>query len=107
MCATAKGRLKISISLAVQRDYNHNDVDYIDCVAWGRLADTINTYCRKGDKIAINGNIRQDNYTSSSGDRKYKLYVYINHMDFCGHNHNITQDNIDNNIDNTDDDLPW
>ena len=39
------------------------EVSFIDCVSYGKRAETINTYFSKGRKILIEGRIKQDKWT--------------------------------------------
>lgn len=75
---------KAVLSLAVQRPHNRDTVDYIDCIAWAELAQIIANYCHKGDKIAIEGAIRQDRYLAQDGQKRTKYVVNIEKMEFCG-----------------------
>ena len=101
---------KVLLSLAVQRQRNKNTVDYIDCVAWAGLAQIISNYCHKGDKIAIEGAIRQDKYLSKNGEKKTKYIVNVDNMEFCGtKTHQNAPKNTFDEIsqEQIDDKLPW
>lgn len=76
--------IKVSFSLAVTRNRSKDTVDYIDCTAWSGLAQIIAKHCRKGDKIAIYGEIRQDRYTSQNGVNRTKIIVNAEKMEFFG-----------------------
>jgi len=58
---TEKGKKVSNITLAVQRSYKNDDgeydVDYLDCVLWGGVAESTSQYCQKGDLIGIKGRI--------------------------------------------------
>ena len=46
----------VNFSLAVKRKYkkdNEPDVDFVNFVAFGKIAEFINTYCNKGSKINV------------------------------------------------------
>lgn len=100
---------KVLLSLAVQRPHNRDTVDYIDCVAWSGLAQIIIKHCRKGDKIAIEGAIRQDKYLAQDGQKRTKYVVNIEKMEFCGHKmHQNAPNNTFSDIPSgIDDKLPW
>lgn len=56
---------------------------YMDCEAWGGLAQTISTYCKKGQKIHLTGLIRQDEWVDKQTEAKRsKLFLSVNSMDF-------------------------
>lgn len=101
---------KVLLSLAVQRPHNRDTVDYIDCVAWSGLAQIIIKHCRKGDKIAIEGAIRQDKYLSKNGEKKTKYIVNVDNMEFCGtktHKNAPKNTFTDISQEQIDDKLPW
>ena len=103
-------KTKALLSLAVQRPHNRDTVDYIDCVAWAGLAQIIIKHCRKGDKIAIEGAIRQDKYLAQDGQKRTKYVVNIEKMEFCGHKmHQNAPNNTFSAIsqEEIDDKLPW
>lgn len=74
---------KIAIAefnLAIRRD--KEKTDFIRLKAFGKTADLINGYCKKGDTIAIEGSIRNNNYTDSQGTQHYKDDYIISTIEF-------------------------
>lgn len=101
---------KALLSIAVQRPHNRDTVDYIDCIAWAGLAQIIANHCHKGDKIAIEGAIRQDRYLTQDGQKRTKYTVNIEKMEFCGtKTHQNAPKNTFSEIsqEEIDDKLPW
>ena len=75
-----------SFSLAVDRRFKKEDgptADFFNCVAFGKLAELFNQYVFKGSKIAITGEMQQDNYTDKDGNKRYSWSVIVSEMDFC------------------------
>lgn len=57
-------------TIAVNRKAKQDDsVDYIDIVAWDKLAETSNTYLRKGASVLIEGRLSMRSYESKSGEK--------------------------------------
>lgn len=83
---TPNGTAVVSFRLAVNRKYKNEDgeraADFIPCVAWAGLAETIAEYAGKGKEIAIEGEIRQNSWTTETGEIRSKLEVYVSHMMF-------------------------
>lgn len=75
---------KTLFTIAVTRTHNREKTDFINCVAWNKLAQIINNNCKQGDKIAIQGEIRQDKYTNNKGEKKEKLIINVEKMEYCG-----------------------
>ena len=75
-------------SLACQGEYvsrnGEREVEFINCVAFNRLATTINKYCRKGSLISATGRIRNSSYDAQDGSKRYTTDVVIEQMEFLG-----------------------
>lgn len=73
-----------NFSLAIPRGYKKDDkVDYINIEAWGRQAEIIYEFLKKGRKIVVEGEIRRDSYVSSTGEKKYPTYVNCRSFNFA------------------------
>ena len=57
---TQNGKGYCNFSIAVSREYNRNETDFINCVAWDKKAETIAQYFKKGQRIGIIGRIQID-----------------------------------------------
>lgn len=75
---TQNGKYVCSFTLAVYRDKEHTD--FINCVAWNKSAELMNTYCQKGDKIGVSGSIQVRNYDNSQGQRVYVTEVLVDRI---------------------------
>lgn len=56
--------------------------DFINCVAWGKLAETIDRYFRKGSRIGITGTIQTGSYERQDGSKVYTTDVLVRNIDF-------------------------
>lgn len=74
--------------IAVDRQFVGQDgqriTDFIGCQAWGKSADFISKYFRKGQMIAVEGSLRQDNYTTADGQERRSYVVNVDNASFCG-----------------------
>jgi len=68
-------------TLAVDRRFDKEKVDFINCVAWEKLAETIAKYCTKGQKIAVEGRMETRNY-EKDGHKVYVTEVTCDSMEF-------------------------
>lgn len=66
---TQNGNSVAKFTVAVN-GYN-NTTDFINCVAWNKLADIVNMYCKKGDLVTVEGRISVRNYDNQQGQRIY------------------------------------
>lgn len=68
-------------TIAVNRRTKQDDpVDYIDVVAWNKLAETSNTYLRKGATVLVEGRLSTRSYESKSGEKHKAAEVVISLM---------------------------
>lgn len=75
---------KTRFTLAVDRDYNRDQTDFINCVAWRGTARFIDQYFHKGKEIAVVGSIQTRKYTTSDGTTKWVTEVVVEKASFCG-----------------------
>ena len=71
-----------NFSLAVSREYNHEETDFIDCVAFGRTAEAVGTYMQKGSQIGVTGSLQIETFTRKDGTKGKAAKVVIKHFDF-------------------------
>lgn len=73
-------------SLAVDRKFKKDGeptADFINCTAFGKTAEVIEKYVRKGTKIAIVGRIQTGSYTNKDGQKVYTTDVMVEELEFC------------------------
>lgn len=72
-------------TLAVDRKYNREQqsADFISCIAFGRTAEFIEKYFRKGTKIALSGRIQTGSYTNREGQKVYTTDVVVEEVEFA------------------------
>ena len=83
---TTSGVAVANFSLAVTRDFKNQDgeyeADFINCIAYRNLAETIVKYVKKGDKLGVDGRLQTRNYDNSEGKRVYVSEVVVNGIEF-------------------------
>ena len=75
-----------SFSLAVDRKFKQDGqptADFINCKAFGKVAELVEKYVSKGSKIAITGRIQTGNYTNKDGIKVYTTDVIVEEIEFC------------------------
>lgn len=81
-------------SLACQSSFvnkdGERDTEFINCVAFGRTAETINRYCKKGAMIVAQGRIKNSSYDAQDGTKRYSTDVVIENFEFAGSAQNKT-----------------
>ena len=69
-----------SFTLAVNR-YNA-DADFVRCVTFGKTADNVQKYVKKGMLIAVEGNIKTGSYIRQDGQKVYTTDVWVEKFHF-------------------------
>jgi single-strand DNA-binding protein len=72
-----------SFNFAVNRTFDRENSDFFKCVAFGKTAETIEKLVKKGTKLLLEGEIRNNNYTDKNGVKRYEMQVIVNSFEFC------------------------
>ena len=83
------GKANCRFTLAINR-IEKDKADFINCVAFGKTAETISQYFTKGRQIAITGSIRTGSYDAQDGTKRYTTDIFVESFEFTG----------DKNVDN-------
>ncbi|WP_297406788.1 single-stranded DNA-binding protein [uncultured Cetobacterium sp.] len=75
------GKAYSRFSLAVDRPMKKGEADFINCVAFGKTAELIGEYLRKGRKVAINGRLQMNRY-EVNGEKRTSYDVVVDSMEF-------------------------
>ena len=81
---TPSGVNLVRFTLAVNRRFQKNETDFINCVAWRQTADFICKYFYKGDMIAVIGNIQTRSWEDKDGKKVYATEVIADEAYFTG-----------------------
>ena len=94
------GNAVTRFSIAVKRQFERDEADFINCVVFGKAAETIAQYLVKGSQIAVTGNIRTGSYNAQDGSKRYTTDVMVERFEFIsGGNNNRNNPNNGNNDD--------
>ena len=75
------GKAFTKFSIAVTREFNRDEADFINCIAWDKRAETICEYLRKGRRIALQGRLSVRSY-EQNGETKWMTEVIVDKFDF-------------------------
>lgn len=73
-------------SLAVERKYrrdNDPEADFFNCTSFNKQAEFVEKYLRKGSKILLEGEIRNNNYTNREGQMVYAVQILTSNIEFA------------------------
>lgn len=84
---TTSGQSVVSFSVATSRRWKDQTsgelkeaTEFHNCVAWGKLAQTVGTYCRKGSKIYVEGRLQTRSWESPEGKKNYRTEIVADSM---------------------------
>lgn len=87
--ATAGGACVLNMTIAVNdrrknpQTGNWEDYpNYVGCVMFGSRAEGVAPYLSKGSKVCIEGKLRWSQWESQSGEKRNKLEVVIDEIEF-------------------------
>src|SRR5690554_1796178 len=79
---TAVARFTIAINRPFKNKDGNYEADFINCVAFGKRAETIAEYVRKGHRIGVTGSIMTGSYENNKGQKVYPTNVNVTGFTF-------------------------
>lgn len=77
------GTAVLNFDIANSLKVKDNEVTtFLRCVCYGRSAEVINQFVGKGDRVLLQGELRQNSYQDSSGATKSYHFLQVNSFDF-------------------------
>lgn len=80
-------KLAARFTVAVPRDRKNSDgvreADFIDCVAFGKLGETVLGYLDKGCRVGVSGRLSVSSYTDKDGVKRRSWSVVCSDVSFC------------------------
>ncbi len=81
------GGIKVCrFTIAVNRSYAGADgerqADFIPCVAWRGLAENVAKHVKKGNKVAVSGELRTRNYDDAQGNKRNAFEIVASDVEF-------------------------
>lgn len=85
---TPSNQAVVSIGLAINRRWRdqqgqqQEETTFVDCEAWGKTAEVINQYLRKGRPLFVEGRLRLDEWQDKEGNKRSRMKVVIENFQF-------------------------
>ena len=80
----------VEFGLAVNRRWkskegeNKDETCFVDCRMFGRRAEVINKYCKKGNPLFIEGRLTFDSWQAQDGTKRSKHRITVENFEFIG-----------------------
>lgn len=81
---TANGVAVANFTVAVDRTFNRDETDFFRCTAWRATADFVNQYFKKGQEIAVAGEMQCSVWTGDDGEKHSSWALQAALVEFCG-----------------------
>ena len=83
--SSASGTTFARFSIAVNRRFKRDgepDADFFNCSTFGKTAEFIEKFFKKGSRIEVTGRLENNNYTNKEGQKIYDVRVMVEEADF-------------------------
>lgn len=80
---TPVGTFTLAVDRRVQKD-KPKEADFIPCVVWGKTAEVVGNWCKKGKQVGVEGRIQVRSYDAKDGSKRYVTEVIVNELELLG-----------------------
>lgn len=83
---TADQKPVASFGIAVNRLVKKEggpEADFFNCTAWGKTAELMQKYWKKGMKALLTGRIENEKWTGKDGTQKQETKIIVETIEFC------------------------
>ncbi|MBC5685584.1 single-stranded DNA-binding protein [Roseburia sp. NSJ-9] len=73
-------------TIAVDRRFKQEgqpQADFFNVVSFGKAAEFVEKYLRKGTKIVIEGELQNNDYTNKNGEKVYSIQIVTSQIEFA------------------------
>jgi single-strand DNA-binding protein len=86
---TQSGQALAKFGMAINRKFTANGEQkettcFVDLTAWGRQAEVLSQYVKKGSQLFIEGRLEYSTWEGQDGGKKSKLEVVVENFQFVG-----------------------
>lgn len=81
--STAIARFSLAVERRFKRDNDEQNTDFISCIAFGRVAEFLEKFGRKGTKFVVDGRIQTGSYNNKDGQKVYTTDVVVENIEFA------------------------
>jgi single-strand DNA-binding protein len=71
---TARARIRLAVD-GYDFQTKQKKADFFSVTLFGRKADIVAQYCRKGSFVIVSGTLRENNYTDKQGNKRYETQL--------------------------------
>lgn len=97
---TAIAKFTIAVDRRFKRE-GQPDADFFKCTSFGKQAEFVEKYFKKGSRILLEGELQNNNY-EKDGQTVYDNQILVNSVEFCESKNNSGNTTTNNATDNND-----
>ena len=69
--------------LAVDRSYGEDETDFFNCVSFGKQAEFVEKFLKKGIKVLVTGRLQNNNYEDKQGNKVTSTQIITEEIEFA------------------------
>lgn len=82
---TARARISVAVNRSVKKDNQWQDeASYFDVTIWGKTAENLKPYLRKGTQVAVQGYLKQDRWKDQNGQNRSSVGIVSDNIQLVG-----------------------
>lgn len=75
--STGNGKIVCNFAIAVNGRGEKDETLFVDCVAWERTGEVIEEYCRKGQRLTVQGPLKVEKYRDRDDNPRQKIVLTV------------------------------
>lgn len=85
---TTNGKAVAKFSMAVSKKYTDSQgekqeiTSFFNCVAWGKTGELVSQYVKKGERLAIEGELEQKSWEDQDGNKRSTVQINVREVMF-------------------------
>ena len=96
---TQSGKSVCTFTLANDQNFKENAVNWLDCVAWGKTAERIAKYFKKGSQAIVTGELQTRQYENRDGHKRKVTEIVVQNVYFCEKKETVPKETEKPNVD--------
>ena len=73
---------RVRLATDRHRQNGETETDWHDVTCWGKLAEAVNEYVGKGDRLYVTGRLAQNSYETEDGQKRHRTEIHAQEVVF-------------------------
>ena len=69
--------------LAIDRNYGEDETDFFNCVSFGKQAEFVEKFLKKGIKVLVTGRLQNNSYEDKQGNKVTATQIITEEIEFA------------------------